>query len=80
MWPSKRRLLQLNIFGVGLCLLGTRALNVLVPRQLGIVLDRLGLSQGRTPIFEFLLFLLFGFLSSSVISPIRHLLWTPVEL
>ena len=80
MWPSRQRLLQLNLFGIGLCLLCTRALKVLEPRQLGIVLDRLDLSQGHVPIPEFLLFLVFGFLSSSVVYPIRHLLWTPVEL
>lgn len=80
MWPSKIRLLQLYILGVGLCLLATRTLRVLEPRQLGIVLDRLDLSQSYVPVPELLLFLLYGFLSSSVISPIRRMLWMPVEL
>ncbi len=80
MWPSKSRLLQLNVVGVGLCLLCARVLKVLEPRQLGIVLDNLDTSQGYVPVSELLLFILYGFLSSSVISPIRRMLWVPVEL
>ena len=80
MWPSQSRLLRLNMVGVGICLLSTRVLKVLEPRQLGIVLDRLDLSQGYVPVSEVLLFMLYGFLTSSVVSPVRRLLWMPVEL
>ena len=80
MWPSQNRLLQLNMVGVGICLICARVLKVLEPRQLGIVLDRLDLSQGHVPVSEVLLYMLYGFLSTSVVSPVRRLLWMPVEL
>ena len=80
MWPSKNRLLQLNIVGIGVCILCIRVLQVLQPRQLGIVLDRLAASQGYVPVVEVLLFIVYSFLSSSVVGPIRNFLWLPVEL
>ena len=47
-WPSKDRVLQLHLIGVGLCLLAGRALNILIPRQVGIVANSLGLSEGKS--------------------------------
>lgn len=79
-WPSKSRLVQLNIAGVGICILLTRVLNVLAPRQLGILLNSLELSYERLPIVQFLLYILYIWLSSSVVSPVKRLLWIPVEL
>lgn len=72
--------MQLNVIGVGICVLCGRALNVLEPRQLGILLDRLDLSHGHVPIFEFLLYLLYIWLSGSVVSPVKRALWLPIEL
>ncbi|KAL6718941.1 hypothetical protein ACLMJK_003176 [Lecanora helva] len=80
MWPFKRRLLQLSMAGICLCLLCVRTLNVLEPRQLGIVLDRLDLAQIHIPVTEILLYFLFKFLSNSVILPIENLLWLPINL
>lgn len=72
--------MQLNVIGVGICVLLARVLNVLAPRQLGVLLDSLDLSHGHVPILEFLLYLLYLWLSQSVVSPVRRLLWIPVEL
>ena len=80
LWPSKSRLVQLNIIGVGIFILFARVLNVLAPRQLGILLDSLNLSHGHVPILQFLLYLLYIWLSESVVSPAKRLLWIPVEL
>ncbi len=72
--------MQLNVLGIGICILLTRVLNVVAPRQLGILLDSLDLSHGRVPTLEFLLYLLYMWLADSVVAPVRRLLWIPVEL
>ncbi|CAD6570642.1 MAG: hypothetical protein ASARMPREDX12_003784 [Alectoria sarmentosa] len=79
LWPSKDRILQAKILGVCLCLFCERALNVLEPRQFGIVVDRLGMSQGHVPtlFLEFGLWVLFS--QGSIIRQMRHMLWLPVE-
>ena len=76
-WPSNQRRLQLNMLGVALCLSFERALNVLEPRQFGIVLDRL--SHGRIPIAEAALYIFYRWIQSSALSPVRQMLWLPVE-
>ncbi|KAI9844741.1 MAG: hypothetical protein M1837_005274 [Sclerophora amabilis] len=45
-FPTRSRRLQLNLCLVGLSLLAERALNVLIPRQLGLITDALGGSDG----------------------------------
>ncbi|TVY92310.1 Heavy metal tolerance protein [Lachnellula willkommii] len=40
-WPTRDRSLQLRTIFVGVCLLLTNALNVLVPNQLGVMVDKL---------------------------------------
>ena len=65
--------------GVCLCLLCTRALNLLEPRQLGIVVDRLGMSQDHLPILEVLLWIFYRFLDYSVITQIKYFLWLPLS-
>lgn len=45
-WPSKDRRMQLYIVLIGLCLVAERFLNVLTPRQLGIIVDELSSTAG----------------------------------
>src|SRR6266702_3025724 len=45
-WPSKDRRIQLYIVLIGLYLVAQRLLNVLIPRQLGIIIDKLSLTSG----------------------------------
>ena len=72
-------MLQLKFLGVCLCLLCTRALNLLEPRQLGIVVDKVGTSQAHLPISEVLLWIMYRWLDTSVISQIKYMLWLPLE-
>jgi len=74
---------QLQILGVILCLLSKRALNVLQPRQLGIVLDSLNTSKTdgsiKILVSEVLLYVFYRWVWSSVLEPIRRRLWLPVQ-
>ena len=63
-----------------LCLIAGRVLNVLEPRQLGILLDSLASSHHGFPVLEAALYMFYFWLPSSVLGPIRHILWEPVEL
>ena len=79
LWPSNSRNLQAKILVVCLSVLGVRVLNVLEPRQLGIVIDRLGLSQGHIPLLEVGLWVLFSWVRNSILPQIRYMLWLSVE-
>ncbi|KAF2761435.1 P-loop containing nucleoside triphosphate hydrolase protein, partial [Pseudovirgaria hyperparasitica] len=46
LWPAKDRRMQLFLFAIGLTIIAGRAFHVLVPRQLGIVVDALTASSG----------------------------------
>ena len=61
------------------CLLCTRALNLLEPRQLGIVVNSIGMSPAHMPVLEVLLWVVYRWADSSVISQIRYILWLPFE-
>lgn len=79
-WPFHSRTLQLRAFLVGGCLLATNALNVMIPRQLGLVTDTLARStagggglenihdvedaSSDSPWVAIALYVLFRFLSS----------------
>lgn len=82
-WPTKQRLLHLNLIGVFLCIACTRALNILQPRQFGIVLDHLGTlgdgASARSLAFQVFLYVFYGWLSGQVLSPVRGRLWLPVQ-
>lgn len=47
-WPSKDRYLQLCMMLVGLCLLLERAIHVLVPYQMGVVVDSLSKNPSKS--------------------------------
>ena len=79
LWPSKNRILQAKLLGVCLCLICTRALNLLEPRQLGIIVDRIGMSQVHMPIMEVVLWIVYRWIDSSIITQVRYMLWLPFE-
>lgn len=72
-------MLQAKFMGVCLCLLCTRALNLLEPRQLGIVVDKIGTSRNHMPIAEVILWIFYRWIDSSVVSQIKYMLWLPLE-
>ncbi|MCJ1431415.1 hypothetical protein MMC27_000768 [Xylographa pallens] len=80
-WPSRSTRLQLNMVGVGLCIGAIRVLNVLVPRQLGQVVDSLGDIGYSRPFLELGIYILLASLESRVgIRALRTYLWLPVEI
>ena len=79
-WPFNRPLLQLNIIGVGLCVLAARVWTVLIPLQLGYLVNALGtgsLSQAFAALGWYALVKLLG--SSAGTSTLHSLLWIPVR-
>ncbi len=81
-WPfkSKDRKLQFNVLGVMLCLACARALNVLIPYQLGVMINALRTSQDRIPLMAIGLYIAFLTALSNVGIPlIKSWLWLPVE-
>lgn len=80
-WPSNsNRRLQINVLGVVICLVCIRALNVLIPYQLGVVINALGASQDRIPLMAIGLYIALLTASSNVGIPlIKSWLWLPVE-
>ena len=81
--PTKDRILQLNLFGVFICLACGRALNVLEPRQFGIVLDRMSAVTSdvhlRSIMSEVVLFVVYRWIETVLMGPAKRLLWTPIE-
>ncbi|KAI9815309.1 MAG: hypothetical protein M1827_002789 [Pycnora praestabilis] len=79
-WPSTERSLQLCMILVGVCLLAGRVLNVLVPRQIGIIINALNISNGHVPYLEVALYAFYQLLNSSAgLDALRSYLWLPVE-
>ncbi|KAL9610440.1 MAG: hypothetical protein Q9167_004865 [Letrouitia subvulpina] len=78
-WPSREPMLYLNIAGVVLCLLCTRVLRVLGPRQVGLVVNALVVG-GYMPYREIAVYaVLTMVMSQGGISSISQLLWLPLE-
>lgn len=79
-WPSGRPWLQFRIALVGGCLLINNGLNILIPRQIGIVMDSLYGINSKSPWVEVMIYVGFRIVASSAgISGIRSWLWYPVE-
>lgn len=79
-WPVHNRRLQIYAGLVGLCLITGNALNVLIPRQMGIVLDSLNGTSDRNPWIEVLVFASLRLAASEAgVNLIRSMLWLPVE-
>ena len=80
LWPKKNLMLQLHFPALCLCLLARRALNVLVPLQLGIVVNVLRNNGGNVPWTAIGLFVFLRLLDSSAgISLAQSWLWLPLE-
>ena len=60
-WPSgsKDRRLQLNMVGIVICLACIRVLNVLVPHQLGLVVNSLGVPRNNLPFLEIGIYIIY---------------------
>lgn len=79
LWPSGKPLLQLLYVGIVLCLAIDRALNILVPIQLGVIANILS-TEKRLPWREILIFIVLRFLESGGgISMLRSLMWMPLD-
>ncbi|OTA92432.1 hypothetical protein M434DRAFT_21883 [Hypoxylon sp. CO27-5] len=79
LWPSDSRALQLRaIFCFGL-LICQRIINILVPHQMGLVVENLG--PGKLPHAQLLTYVLLRGLQGQqgVIGSIRALLWIPIS-
>lgn len=76
-------MLQVHILGVILCLVLKRVLNVLEPRQLGIVISHLNTSKSEGSIkvlaLHVFLYIFYRWVWSSILDPIRKRLWTPIK-
>jgi ATP-binding cassette, subfamily B, vacuolar membrane transporter HMT1/ACLQ len=77
--PSDSHALQLRVLVCFGLLAIQRIINVLVPRQLGIVMTRLG--PGMIPHTELLVYVLLRFLQGQqgVIGSIRAIMWIPIS-
>ncbi|KAL2046293.1 hypothetical protein N7G274_001740 [Stereocaulon virgatum] len=82
-WPTKQPLLYVNLIGVFVCIACTRALNILEPRQFGIVLDRLSVAEGvgsvKSLALQVMLYIFYGWFSSHILSTIQSRLWLPID-
>ena len=68
------------MISVGLCLVAVRVLNVLVPRQLGLLVNSLGHANSVQPFMELSIFVGLSLLDSSIgIEALRAYLWLSVE-
>ncbi|KAA8634633.1 hypothetical protein SMACR_02948 [Sordaria macrospora] len=79
-WPVGNRGLQFRVFLVGCCLLAMNFIHVLIPRQIGIVMDSLGGVNHKDPWAQVLIFAGLKLIASEAgISLLRQWLWIPVE-
>ncbi|KAK6348411.1 hypothetical protein TWF718_006207 [Orbilia javanica] len=84
-WPSQDRKLKFYMCLIGLILAGQSALNVLVPRQFGLVTDSFleathGSGEGPSPWVQVSLFIVFKLLQSNAgLFAIKDYLWIPIE-
>ncbi|KAL2257710.1 hypothetical protein VTK26DRAFT_9274 [Humicola hyalothermophila] len=79
-WPVNRRSLQIRVVLVGFCLLAMNFINVLIPRQFGIITDSLAGENDRNPWTEVMIFAGLKLVASEAgLSLLRQWLWIPVE-
>ncbi|OIW35415.1 hypothetical protein CONLIGDRAFT_566533 [Coniochaeta ligniaria NRRL 30616] len=80
-WPVNNRALQLRAVLVALCLLASNFVNLLLPRQLGIVMDSLNMVNDKSPWVQVLVLAALKLVASEAgLSFLRYRLWLPVEL
>ncbi|KAL1876429.1 hypothetical protein VTK73DRAFT_9295 [Phialemonium thermophilum] len=79
-WPVNHTGLQIRAVLVGLCLITMNIVNLMIPRQLGIVMDSLSGADHRNPWTQVLIFAALKFTASDAgLSLFRQWLWIPVE-
>ncbi|TLD11895.1 hypothetical protein PspLS_11231 [Pyricularia sp. CBS 133598] len=79
-WPAGDRVLQLHAVLVGVCLFANNALNVLIPRQMGVLTDSLSGANDENPWVQVVIFATLRLTASEAgISLARQWLWIPVE-
>jgi ABC-type transport system involved in Fe-S cluster assembly fused permease/ATPase subunit len=82
LWPSRNRFVQFCLAIVGLVILFERFLNVLIPRQLGIITDKLtnGAGDGNMPWREVGIWMILSWLSSQAgLALVKGLAELPVQ-
>ncbi|EQL03194.1 heavy metal tolerance protein [Ophiocordyceps sinensis CO18] len=79
-WPVGNYALQLRAAAVIVCLLGSNALHLLIPRQIGIIMDSLGGSSSANPWLAVCFYAVLRLTSSDAgIGLLRQWLWIPVK-
>lgn len=77
-WPVHDKAMQFRAVAVGACLLTGNFLNIMIPRQLGVVTD--ALVKGNSPWFAATVYATLTFLNSgSCIGWVQFWLWRPLE-
>ncbi len=80
LWPTKNRFVQGCLAVIGLVLFAERFLNVLVPRQLGIITEKLTENTGVFPVREVAIWGILSYLSSRAgLSVVQNLAELPVQ-
>jgi hypothetical protein len=81
LWPSKDRKLQIIVVLCFILVLAQRVVNLLVPDQLGHIIDRLAKKEEGSPWTAIIIFITFRFLqgSNGVLGALRSALWIPVS-
>lgn len=80
LWPKKSIRLQLHFPALALCLLASRVLNVLIPLQLGIIVNVLRSGESNVLWTTVCLYIGLRFLESSAgISLVQSWLWMPIN-
>ncbi|KAH6968862.1 hypothetical protein DER45DRAFT_607592 [Fusarium avenaceum] len=79
-WPVGNLGLQLRAAAVCLCLFGSNALHLLIPRQTGIIMDSLNGTSNSNPWIAVIIFAALRLAASeSGIELVRQWLWVPVK-
>lgn len=81
LWPSKDRKLQVVVIACFLLVLAQRVVNLLVPDQIGNIVDRLAHRDKGNPWTAIIIFISFRFLqgSNGLLGALRSALWIPVS-
>ncbi|PSN59064.1 hypothetical protein BS50DRAFT_614714 [Corynespora cassiicola Philippines] len=80
MWPSKNRRLQSVVIACFLLVLCQRIVNVMVPEQIGIIVNDLAHKDRGNPWIAVMIYIFFRFIqgNNGLLSAIRAMLWIPV--
>lgn len=79
-WPSGNLRLQLVYVAIVLCLLAQRAINVLLPLQVGLITNKLTSGDGTLPWMHVLFYGILRLLNSGGgLNVLERLLWLPLE-